>query len=240
MFDSIVVPSRRRSGGLWLMWNDEVQVSVHSFNYYVILAIVVVKSSNLQFGLVCIYGDPYHRNTSLIWDQVASFVYDDANMPIMCTSDMNELLYDMDKNSANVNHFYAQRVKKNWIKDGDRNTSFFHKAIAKRRRRNTILSIKDEHDIIQFMPDKISNTFVNYFRHIFASQNTNHGRPYLHTSLPTSSQDYTYSIPERKELWETLKDMKRNASPGLDGFNAEFYTATWDWIGDDVCMLMTF
>uniref|UniRef100_A0ACD5X6M7 Uncharacterized protein n=1 Tax=Avena sativa TaxID=4498 RepID=A0ACD5X6M7_AVESA len=88
---------------MWLMWNDEVQVSVHSFNYYVILATVVVKSNNLQFGLVCIYGDPYHCNTSLIWDQVASFVYDNANMPIMCIGDMNKLLYDMDKNSANVN-----------------------------------------------------------------------------------------------------------------------------------------
>jgi hypothetical protein len=28
--------------------------------------------------------------------------------------------------------------------------------------------------------------------------------------------------------------MKRNASPGPNGFNVEFYLATWDWIGDDV------
>uniref|UniRef100_A0ACD5W4W4 Uncharacterized protein n=1 Tax=Avena sativa TaxID=4498 RepID=A0ACD5W4W4_AVESA len=103
-----------------------------------------------------------------------------------------ELVARYEQNLCKITDFYTQRAKKNWIKDGDRNTSFFHKAIAKRRRRNTILSIKDEHDIIQFMPEKISNTFVKYFRHIFASQNTNHGRPYLHTSLTTSSQDYTY------------------------------------------------
>jgi hypothetical protein len=30
--------------------------------------------------------------------------------------------------------------------------------------------------------------------------------------------------------------MKRNASPGPDGFNVEFYLATWTWIGDDVYM----
>ena len=57
----------------------------------------------MQFGLVCIYGDPYHHNTSKIWDQVASFVYDNATMPIMCIGDMNELLYNMDKNSVNIN-----------------------------------------------------------------------------------------------------------------------------------------
>jgi hypothetical protein len=32
--------------------------------------------------------------------------------------------------------FYMQRAKKQWIKDGDRNTSFFHRAIVKRKRRN--------------------------------------------------------------------------------------------------------
>jgi hypothetical protein len=42
-------------------------------------------------------------------------------------------------------------------------TLFFHQAITKRRRRNTIVYVKDENDIVQFMPDKISNTFVNYF-----------------------------------------------------------------------------
>jgi hypothetical protein len=34
MSDSIVVPSRRRLEGLWLMWSDEVQVSVYSFNFH--------------------------------------------------------------------------------------------------------------------------------------------------------------------------------------------------------------
>jgi hypothetical protein len=28
--------------------------------------------------------------------------------------------------------------------------------------------------------------------------------------------------------------MKINASHGPDGFNVEFYLATWNWIGDDV------
>jgi hypothetical protein len=50
----------------------------------------------------------------------------------------------------------VQSAKKNWIKDGDRNTSYFHKVITKRRR-NTIVSVKDENDVTQFMHDKISN-----------------------------------------------------------------------------------
>jgi hypothetical protein len=32
--------------------------------------------------------------------------------------------------------------------------------------------------------------------------------------------------------------MKRNSSPGPDGFNVEFYLSTWAWIGDDVLKLV--
>ena len=419
MFDSIVVPSRRRSGGLWLMWSDDIDISVHATNFYLILATASIRSTKQKFGLVCIYGDPYHRQTRLIWDQITTFVHDNGNLPMLCMGDMNDLLYDMDKSSpvsnrsrmnafqslvkscglfdlgysgpaytwtnkrfsskpvyerldrclvnadwcaqfpiSNVynlplmytisdhapillstdgkicrtkrsfkfenwwlkekdfnsyakeiwsktnskpfnqrtNHLaralrvwcrkkkplqqelneledqikqiqakpldnqdhilestlvtryeqnltkltdsYKQRAKKNWIKDGDRNTAYFHRAILKRRR-NMIVSVKDENDVIQHMPKQISNTFVNYFRHIFASTNVNVGRPYIHSQLPLNSLDYTYTMPTKQELWDTLKDMKRNASPGPDGFNVEFYLATWSWIGDDVAALVS-
>jgi hypothetical protein len=32
--------------------------------------------------------------------------------------------------------------------------------------------------------------------------------------------------------------MKKNASPGPDGFNVTFYLAAWSWIGDDVTALI--
>jgi hypothetical protein len=111
MADSIVVPSRRRSGGLWLMWTDDIQVAVYSTTFHLILATAVVTSSNQKFGLICIYGDPYHRQTSHFWNEVAGFVYDNSSLPMLCIGDMNELLYDMDKNSLNINRnrMYAFR-----------------------------------------------------------------------------------------------------------------------------------
>ena len=81
MSDAFVVPSRRRSGGLWLMWNDDVKLTVHSSNFHVILAMVTVLSSNQHFGLICIYGDLYHRQTSEIWNQVATFMYNNLKLP---------------------------------------------------------------------------------------------------------------------------------------------------------------
>jgi hypothetical protein len=88
------------------------------------------------------------------------------------------------------------------------------------------------------MPDKISITFVSYFRCIFSSPNANIGRPFLSTQLPQDTSEYTYTIPDEKQVLQTLKDMKRNASPGPDEFNVEFYIATWDWIGKDIMQLV--
>jgi hypothetical protein len=50
--------------------------------------------------------------------------------------------------------------------------------------------------------------------------------------------DFTYSIPDKKEIWQTLNEMKKRASPGPDGFNVEFYLAAWSWIGDDVTCII--
>lgn len=62
MADCVVVPSRGRSGGLWLMWNDELCVSVQVANFHIILASVVHIPTKEEFGLVCIYRDPYHAS----------------------------------------------------------------------------------------------------------------------------------------------------------------------------------
>jgi hypothetical protein len=66
------------------MWSDDLQVTVHSSNFYVILATTINSTSNLKFGLVCIYGDPYHRQNNQLWDDVASSIYDNSSIPMLC------------------------------------------------------------------------------------------------------------------------------------------------------------
>ena len=85
------------------MWNEDLQVTVHSSSFYTILATVVHTTSNIRFGLVCVYGDPYHSLTSLIWSDICSFVYDNPSLPLLCMGDMNSILYDHEKNSPIIN-----------------------------------------------------------------------------------------------------------------------------------------
>jgi hypothetical protein len=148
------------------------------------------------------------------------------------------LVAQYESNITKLNEYYRQRAKKHWTAQGDRNTAFFHNAITKRRARNRIASIKDAQGNDIFDPQDIASEFIGYFKNIFQSTCTNNGRPCLNTSIPQDMQDFTTSVPDKRELWEILKDMRRNASPGPDGFNVGFYKSAWSWIGDDVTALV--
>lgn len=52
---------------------------IHSSKFY-ILASCVYQPTTMNFSLICVYGDPHHKNTSLIWQDVSSFVLASPNV----------------------------------------------------------------------------------------------------------------------------------------------------------------
>jgi hypothetical protein len=95
--DAFIIPSQGQSGGLWLMWNDEIELAIfdHSQNY--ILAICTNNNNNLRYGLVCMYGDPRHRSLSVIWNSVKNFISLNSTLPMLCMGDLNEIMHPTEK-----------------------------------------------------------------------------------------------------------------------------------------------
>ena len=58
--DAFVVPTQGLLGGLWLLWNDQVELNVVDSSPNFILALCVNKQNLKKFGLVYLYGDPHH------------------------------------------------------------------------------------------------------------------------------------------------------------------------------------
>jgi hypothetical protein len=114
-----------------------------------------------------------------------------------------ELMQRYEQTITKLNDSYVQRAKKIWVKDGDRNTAYFHRSIAKRRR-NTIVSIKDEQNAMHFMPDQIAKVFATYFRSIFHSQRARNASsssdPFLYNISQPMPDDFTYSVPDKNEV----------------------------------------
>ena len=86
------------------MWTDEVHLSVRFSSRYLILSLVRHISSNIEFVLVCVYGDPHHRSTYMIWEHIANFVYENLGKPVMCIGDLNNIMCEIETTSTKVNY----------------------------------------------------------------------------------------------------------------------------------------
>jgi hypothetical protein len=95
--DAFVVPAVGQASGLWLLWNDQVDINIvdHSPNY--IFALCNSNLGSKQFALVCICGDPSHRTTNAIWAKVLDFVVMNGTLPAVCMGDMNDIMHPTEK-----------------------------------------------------------------------------------------------------------------------------------------------
>jgi hypothetical protein len=93
------------------LWTDELDISIQLDSFHLILALAKDKATNTPFGLVCIYGDPYHIDTSTIWTLVANFANVHSNLPLVCLGDMNDIMYETEKSNDNVNYMRMARFR---------------------------------------------------------------------------------------------------------------------------------
>lgn len=95
--DAFVVPPQGHFGGLWLFWNDEVDLNIVNHEHHFIFALCTNKITSQQYDLVCIYGDPHHRTTREIWEQVLNFVVHNSTLPMFCMGGLNNLMHAHEK-----------------------------------------------------------------------------------------------------------------------------------------------
>lgn len=130
-----------------------------------------------------------------------------------------KLIAQYEENMTKLTEFYRQRAKKHQAVHGDRNTSYFHNDVLKRRHRNHIVSIKEAHGNNLFDPNDIAHEFVHYFKTIFHCSCSNNGRPYLNNSCPHDAHDFTNSIPARRRFGRSTKQSRNIHLQDLDSMS---------------------
>ncbi|GJN11104.1 hypothetical protein PR202_ga29271 [Eleusine coracana subsp. coracana] len=108
--NSHVVPATGQSGGLWLMWNDKVDLSIISSCHHLILANGIYKPTNQNYKLVCIYCDPHHQRTTEIWEEVHNFVLASPDIPIFCMGDLNNIMHVNEKYGPGQANFIVFKI----------------------------------------------------------------------------------------------------------------------------------
>jgi hypothetical protein len=112
---------------------------------------------------------------------------------------------------------WFQKSRSQWIKDGDRNTRYYHVKTITRRRRNKILMLRNEQN--EWIDDeaRLQEMVNSYYQKLFtASNNTIHWQQtkYSYPSISDSDHDDLKDIIRNGEVRNALFDMSPWKEPG--------------------------
>ncbi|XP_048493141.1 uncharacterized protein LOC104908756 [Beta vulgaris subsp. vulgaris] len=131
--------------------------------------------------------------------------------------------------------YWAQISRSKWLKEGDRNTKFFHTLASIRRQKNFISSVLiDNTNIVDCAG--IKSEAVSYFQKIFQEDVKN--RPKFENlefqQLLPSQRDMLCEPFSYDEIDAAVASCDGNKAPGPDGFNFNFVKTAWEVIKQDV------
>ena len=156
--------------------------------------------------------------------------------------------YTIDSCRKEINELYLreeilwkQRAKMSWLKEGDRNTKFFHGVASRRRRNNKITRIQDGNSFWYETEDEVESVFLDYFSNLFTTSNPSG----MDTIFQVMDCKVSREMNEMLDIEFTDKDVKLalfqmnpNKAPGPDGMTACFYQKFWDILGKDICKVV--
>jgi hypothetical protein len=143
---------------------------------------------------------------------------------------MNELLYKEEM-------LWMQRSRVTWLREGDRNTRFFHQKAIWRARKNKIKKLKDNEGIWKDSPTDMERMANSYFKDIFSRD------PSLNSDLLIGMTQEKVSAEMNDALCQDFTDEEIGdamfqigplKAPGVDGFPARFYQRNWGTIKAEV------
>ncbi|CAL1356041.1 unnamed protein product [Linum trigynum] len=137
--------------------------------------------------------------------------------------------------------FWKQRSRADWLREGDQNTSFFHRKASMRRKRNLIRKLRDESGAWWRGNEDVSTCLTKYFSELFMAGGRPPQTPVL-DSVETRVNDEMNAWLERpltrEELYEALRQMGKRKASGPDGMSVLFFVRYWDIVGDEISELL--
>ena len=130
---------------------------------------------------------------------------------------------------------WRQKSRELWLKDGDKNTGYFHKMANAHRRRNCLGKISINGKMLE-KEAEIKVGLIEAFKNLFSAPSE--WRP----SLPDLSFDEIGLENATKlekdfseeEIWTAISGLNGDKAPGPDGFPLAFWSFSWDFVKTEV------
>lgn len=129
-------------------------------------------------------------------------------------------LYEVDEK------YWVLRARIQWLREGDRNTRYFHVRASGCRKKNNIENLKDVHGTWHDDKNEICNIAWNYSNDLFKSTINSVDVPDLHF-IPTCITDSMNSRLNREftneEILMAFNQMDPRKAPRIDGLLGSFF-----------------
>jgi hypothetical protein len=133
---------------------------------------------------------------------------------------------------------WKQRAKQHWLRNGDRNTAFYHSWVQHRRKVNRIRRVTDEQGRTWRKNKDIGRVFTKFYEGLFTSQGTDRKEEcisWVDSRVTDDMNRRLLSSFTEEEIRKALFQMHPLKAPGPDGFPAAFYQRNWSTVGGEVC-----
>ena len=94
------------------------------------------------------------------------------NSPDFNKRAMDELKNQLKKAYYNEEMYWSQKSRVTWLKEGDKNSQFFHASVKDRRRRNRMSNVQRDDGIWTKSEKEIGKEVASYYQQLFDSQGT--------------------------------------------------------------------
>ncbi|GJV38022.1 hypothetical protein Tco_1410499 [Tanacetum coccineum] len=132
--------------------------------------------------------------------------------------------------------FLKQKANINWLKEGDSNSAYFHKAVKSRVSRSRIDAVTNTEGVL-FENEQVPDVFVTHYEAFLGLAGVTHGfvdDNLFHSRL--NGQVALDMIREvtRQEVKQAMFSMGDDKSPGPDGYTVAFFKAAWEIVANDI------
>ncbi|PKI42454.1 hypothetical protein CRG98_037127, partial [Punica granatum] len=138
----------------------------------------------------------------------------------------DSLLAELDEILLRKDLIWRQKSRELWLKNGDKNSKFFHLSTIIRRRTNHIAAVKGEGNQWIEDPESIGDYFLKNLKDLFTSTSPTFPKDLeglVEPIITTEENILPTSIPTREEITHALNSIPNLKAPGPDGIPSLVY-----------------
>jgi hypothetical protein len=132
---------------------------------------------------------------------------------------------------------WRQRSRIAWLKEGDRNTKFFHRKANWRQNKNKIDRIKDDSGSWIDNPNEVKNCAMGFFKNLYTRDPLVNPEDILNLINTPITQDINEGLCKEfidDEISDALFQIGPLKAPGPDGMPGRFFQRNWALLKDEV------